>query len=188
MEFNEILNKRCSIREFSTKPVKWDKVLEAIDAACQSPFAGNINNLKFIIVENQDLKNKITECCQQDWIADAPIIVVVCSDETQLTIMYDERGKIYSKQQVGAAIQTFLLKIIDLGLSSCWVGSYTDENIKSCLKIPQKINIEAVLPIGYKSRTCKPKKLRKKPLEEVILWESWKNEKKPKTLKDPTTM
>jgi nitroreductase len=187
MQLDKVTDKRCSIREFSSKPVKYADVLEAIDAACQAPFAGNINNLHFVIVEDQEQKNKITQCCQQDWIADSPLLVVVCSDEAPLERMYETRGAIYSRQQAGAAIENFLLKITDLGLSSCWVGAYTDDQIRAYLKIPENINIEAVLPVGYMSKTCKPKKSKKAPLNNKIFWGSWMTRKKPLKSKDPTT-
>ncbi|MCH7568339.1 MAG: nitroreductase family protein [Nanoarchaeota archaeon] len=185
MKLNEVIEKRHSVREFKEKKVKWADILEAIDTASKVPFAGNINNLKFIIVENQELKNNITKHCQQTWIADAQIIIVVCSDETKLEKMYNERGKIYSRQQAGAAIQNFLLKITDLGLSSCWVGAYSDELIKQVLKIPEFINIEAILPVGYGKGTIK--KTRKAALENIINWEFWGITKKSSRTKDPTT-
>ena len=48
--------------------------------------------------------------------------------------MHGERGRIYARQQAGAAINTLLLKLTDLGLQSCWVGSYDDEKIRELLE------------------------------------------------------
>lgn len=183
MKCIEAIESRCSIRQFSNKKVKWADVLEAIDAANQAPFAGNINNLKFIIVENHDTIQKLTECCQQHWINDANFIVVVCAETRKLTGLYDNLGKTYSKHQVGAAIQNFLLRITDLGLASCWIGSFVESQIKRTLKIPENYDVEALLPIGYPSK--KPKKSRKERLENTIYWETWNQEKKPIGFKDP---
>jgi len=185
MKLDDAINNRASVRSFKDKKVRWDLILEAIDTASKVPFAGNINNLKFIIVQNPDLKNKIAEHSQQDWIADAPIIAVLCSDDSKLEKMYYERGLVYSRQQAGAAIQNFLLKITDLGLESCWVGAYADELIKQLLKIPEYINIEAILPVGY--GRGKPKKIRKAHLENLINWDFWNVKKKPKKRKEPET-
>lgn len=192
MKLDNAINNRVSMRGFTSKKVRWDLVLEAIDAASKVPFAGNIDNLKYIIVQDQDLKDQIATHCQQNWIADAGIIIVLCSDESILEKMYFERGLVYSRQQAGAAIQNFLLKITDLGLDSCWVGAYADELIKQLLKIPEYINIEAVLPVGYGKG--KPRKIKKSPLETKIFWDQWQKKgerqlrgKKPIYFKDAQT-
>jgi nitroreductase len=189
MKLSEAIDKRTSVRRFSKKKVRWDYVLEAIDAAIKAPFAGNVNNLIFIIVEDPTLINKLTECCQQDWVADASYVVVVCSDPHKLEMMYQDKGKDYGKQQIGAAIENFLLKITDLKLASCWIGAYTEDYIKKELEIPENIDIEALLPVGYayKGTGAKKTKPKKASLEKIIRWNSWKTQKKPIGLKDPRT-
>lgn len=186
MKLEKVINKRCSCREFSKRKVRWDKILEAIDAACHVPLAGNSNDMKFLIVQEKETIKKIAYHCQQDWIADAPSIVVVTSDPAILERQYDERGLRYSRQQVGAAIQNFLLRITDLGLASCWVGAYSDEMIKQLLKIPGHVNVEAILPIGKPKN--KPKQSKKPALENHFYWETWNQKKKPTLFKDPTTL
>ncbi len=177
MEFDAIIKKRSSVRSFKSKVAPWDKVLEAIDAANQGPFAGNHNNLKFLIVENKESINKISELSDQLWINESGILVIVCSEEKELAYKYEERGRTYSRQQAGAAIATFLLKIVDLGLAACWVGAYDDEGIKHFLKIPKEANVEAVIPVGYEKEKT-PKK-KKKELENTIYWEKWQALKRP---------
>ena len=105
-------------------------------------------------------------------------MIVVCSDDTHLEDLYGERGRIYSRQQAGAAIQTLLLALTDLGISSCWVGAYTDEFVKQKLKIPQHINIEAIIPVGYEKKMPGDEKKKKKELESVLYWEEWKNSRR----------
>jgi nitroreductase len=185
MKVQDAIESRCSIRKFSNKKVNWDKVLEAIDAANQAPFAGNINNLKFIIIENPKTIQKLTECCQQDWINDSSYVVVVCADTKKLIDLYDNLGKTYSKHQVGAAIQNFLLRITELGLASCWVGSFVDNQIKRELKIPENYDVEAILPIGYSSK--KTKKPKKERLEKTIFWEKWNQSYRPTSFHDPSS-
>ncbi len=179
MEFDSVVNKRHSVRSFKSKKPSWKLILEAIDSATKVPFAGNICNLKFVIIEDKKVIKNLSKCCQQSWIKDVGVVVMVCSDDTHLENKYGERGRLYSKQQSGAAIQNFLLKLVDLGLCACWIGAYTDETARSTLKIPSHIEIEAIIPIGYeKPDKTKPKK-RKQELKNVIFWEEWgKNHKK----------
>ncbi len=185
MNLDKTIDSRRSVRDFKDKKVKWAHVLEAIDATRKGPFAGNNNTLKFLVVQNPKTKEKLADLSDQLWIADASIIIVVCSDDSTLEKIYFDRGERYARQQAGAAIQNFLLKITDLKLSSCWIGAYPDELVKQALKIPAHINIEAILPIGYaKFKTKAPKKAS---LERILFWETWFNIKKPTPFKDPRT-
>ncbi len=185
MEFDEVVEKRRSVRSFKDKKVKWDDVLEAIDAANKAPFAGNVDHLKFVIIEDATMIGKIANFCQQEWVADVGIVVVVCSDNRRLISLYDERGKIYSRQEAGAAIQNLLLKLTDLGLSGCWIGAYADELLEQLLGVPNHIRIEAVIPIGYEK--LKTKAPRKTALQNIIYWGKWNVSKRPAGIKEPDT-
>ncbi|NCN99173.1 hypothetical protein COU62_00765 [Candidatus Pacearchaeota archaeon CG10_big_fil_rev_8_21_14_0_10_35_219] len=185
MNFDKVIDSRRSIRSFKTKKVKYSKVLEAIDAARKAPTAGNTPTLVYIIIENPQLKDKIAELSDQHWIADAGIIVLVCSDDHALESIYFDRGKTYARQQAGAAIQNFLLKITDLSLSSCWVGSFSDKLIKQIVGIPNHIQLEAILPVGYAAE--KPRFPKKGSLEKSLYWEKWFIRKRPTPFKDPPT-
>lgn len=178
MEFDSVIEKRHSVRSFKDKKASWKSVLEAIDAANQGPFADNRNPLKFLIIEEEHTIQKVAELAGQLWINESTILLFVCSDDTHLENLHGERGKRYARQQSGAAIQTFLLKLTDLGLASCWVGAFTDEQIKQHLKIPSHIEIEAMIPIGYEK--VKPtQRRRKKALENSLFWEKWDEKKRP---------
>jgi nitroreductase len=177
MKFDELLKERHCVRSFKPKRVDFGDLLEAIDCALQGPFAGNINNLKFLIIEDEKTIKQLAKHANQTWINEAPAVIIVCSDNTHLINQYGDMGKDYSKQQAGAAISTVILKLTDLGLASCWVGSFSYEIIKEILKIPDQIHIEAMIPVGYEKG--KAKKPRKQELETVLRWENWKNTKRP---------
>ena len=182
MEFDKILEKRFSTRSFKGKAAPFGKVLEAIYSSLQGPFAGNYNNLKFLIVESPETIKKIAHHCQQTWISESKLLVLICSEDTILENHYGERGRVYSRQQAGAVISTLLLKLTDMGIDSCWVGSYSDDLIKQMLEIPQHIQIEAIIPTGFASK--KLQKSNKKSLENVLYWEKWKKNKRPAFFKE----
>jgi nitroreductase len=177
MDFDKVVAKRASVNSFNSKRPSWKNAMLAIDAALQGPFAGNRNNLKFLIVEHPDTIKKIANNASQSWIAQSKLVIVVSSDDSILEEMYGERGRVYSRQQAGAAINTVLLKLVDLGLSGCWVGAYTDEMLRDLLKIPGHMQIEAVIPVGYPAKV--PKKKRKISLDNSVSWEEHDNGRRP---------
>ncbi len=173
MNFDRVVKERHSVRLFSGKKPDWREIILAVDAANSVPLAGNIPTLKFILVSDAAKIARISEACQQDFINSVDYLVVACSDEKLLEKAFPDLSEKYARQQAGAAIQNFLLKITDLGLSSCWVGAFADEIIKNALKIPESVVIEAVLPIGY-SRSL-GKQRRKSSLDSVLFFDEWKN-------------
>ncbi len=175
MDLQKAIEKRASIRKYSDKKVNPEKIIEAIEAANLAPSPGNTSILKFIVVKNEELKEKIAEYCNQDFIKEAPFVVVVCSDPAAVERLYDVRAEKYVKQHAGAAIENFLLKITDMGLACCWVGAFMEDSLKIHLKIPTTNNIEAILPVGYQLVSDKTVQKKKHPLNRKIFFENYGN-------------
>lgn len=175
MDFEKVIKNRRSIRDYSDKDINYDKVLEAVEAANKAPSPGNLQILNFVIVKDKEKIIKIANACQQEFVKSASAIVVVCSDKANAEKMYDERADKYTKHHAGAAIENFLLKITDMKLASCWVGAFSDVTIKNILKIPNEIEIEAVLPVACSSKIAKTEQKPKPELINTIFFEEWKN-------------
>ena len=181
MEFDKVIKERHTARNFRTskRPV-YQQIIEAIDAANHAPLAGNAPCLRYILIQDKEKIRKLAEAAVQDFFENVDFAVVICSDKSFLKKSYYERGEMYQRQEAGAAIENFLLKITDLGLSSCWVGAFSDETVKSILKIPESIEVEAILPVGYEA--IKEKQKSKPNLDTVLYFDEWKNKfMKPKT-------
>ncbi|MFH1711496.1 MAG: nitroreductase family protein [Nanoarchaeota archaeon] len=178
MNIDKAIKERHSARRFSTKKVKWQDIIEAIDAANLAPLAGNIYSRKFILVDDKDKIKELAEASQQSFFQNVDYVVAICSDKTSVVKSYDKRGETYSRQQAGAAVENFLLKIVDLGLSSCWIGAFVDDEVKRVLEIPQQdyenIDVEALLPVAYEMPK-KAEQKRKANLDNVLWFNKWKN-------------
>lgn len=178
MDIDKAIESRHSVRRFSTKKPNWRNIIEAIDAANKAPQAGNIYTLRYILVDNKEKIRKLSEAAQQDFFENVNYIVVVLSEKTSLRTSYDSRAEMYSRQQAGASIENFLLKITDMGMASCWVGAFVDEEIKQILEVPQAIrdnvDVEAILPVGFEMPP-KKKSPRKPDLEMCLWFNNWKN-------------
>ena len=182
MELNKAIENRHSVRKFSNKKPNWRTIIECIDSARYAPMAGNNYTLKFILVDNEEKIDKIAEATQQQFIAKAKYLVVVCSDCSRTKNAYGEKSEIWCRQQAGAAIQNFLLSIVEAGLATCWIGHFVEEHVKRELKIPDNVNIEALLPIGYESE--KPRTRHAKiDLDRILYFNSYGDKKMKRPVK-----
>ena len=177
MKLDSSIEKRKSVRNFKDKKPDWRQIIEAIDFMRYSPKAGNNFALKVILVSDEKKIEKIAEAAQQDFIKQVKYVVVVCGDVDRLENLYPERGKKYLKQQVGAAIQNFLLTLEERKLSTCWIGHFTDEKIKHLLSIPDKMEVEAIFPIGYEKKVGKQKEKSNPELSSLLFFEKYGNKK-----------
>jgi nitroreductase len=177
MELDKAIQNRRSVRKFKSKKPDWRTIIECIDSARFAPMAGNNYTLKFIIVDDKEKIQKIAEACQQRHVGEVHFIVVACSNLSRTSNLYaQESAKIWGRQQAGAAIQNFLLKITEVGLASCWVGYFAEEQIKEILRIPEGIDVEAIFPIGYEYEKPKTKKA-KIDLTRILYFNSYGDSK-----------
>ena len=174
MEFNKVIDKRASIRKFSQKKPKIELIIQAIESASKAPSPGNLQILKYIVIDDQEIKNKIAEYTQQEFTKTAPFIVVVCSDAKDAIRFYDTRAETYIKHHTGAAVENFLLKITEMKLASCWVGAFS-EGLKHILRIPDNINIEVILPVGYPTVSSLEKQKPKPKIYGRLFYNSFRN-------------
>jgi len=183
MDFDKILKKRTSVRRYSSKKVSISDLTAICEAARFIPVAGNIYTIRLIVVSDKESKENIAEASLgQDFVKDASFLIVVCSDLTLLKRSYGTKADIYGRQHAGAAIQNMLLKITELGLGSCWVGAFDENAIKRILKIPDNIQVEAILTLANPLNKEEPKK--KPDLNTIIYFEKYgqktaKSERKP---------
>jgi len=176
MELSKAIQNRRSVRKFSNKKPDWRNIIECIDSARYAPMAGNNYTLKFILVDNEEKIQQISESCQQQFISNTKFVVAVCSKPARTTNLYGKQGEIYCRQQAGAAIENFILSLEEFGLATCWVGAFVEDQIKRELKIPKDVNVEAVFPIGYESE--KPRtKHAKIDLDRILYFNSYGNSK-----------
>jgi len=176
MELNKAIQNRHSVRKFSSKKPDWRTIIECIDASRYAPMAGKIYTVRFILVDNKESIKKIAEASHQDFVSPVKYIVVVCSELSKVLNAFGERAKIYCRQQAGAAIQNFLLKIEDSGLATCWVGDFVEEQVKRELRIPDNINVEAIFPVGYEFMKAKTRRA-KADIDRILYFNNYKNSK-----------
>ena len=173
MNVFDCIRTRRSIRKYKDKPVPWDNIVEILQAGKYAPFAGNIMNCKFIVVKNEDKKKAIAEASvQQYWMQDAPIHIVVVGEPEKAERYYGTRGaRLYTIQGAAAAIQNMLLTAHSLGLGSCWVGAFDEEEIRRLCNMPEHLNVQGIITIGYADEA--PQMPPKYRVEHIMFFEKW---------------
>jgi len=173
MNVLEAVKGRRSIRAFKADEVPAETIERLVDAARWAPSAGNIQPWEFIIVKKQETKRKLAEAALgQAFIEEAPLVIVVCADEMRSSQGYGARGKnLYCIQDTAAAIQNIHLAAYSMGLGTCWVGAFREDEAKKVLKIPAGLRPVAIIPMGYPAE--KPPPRTRRPLKQIMHFETF---------------
>ncbi|MEM4733047.1 MAG: nitroreductase family protein [Candidatus Bathyarchaeia archaeon] len=172
MELLEAIRGRRSIRAFKPQDVPDEVVEQLVDAARHAPSAGNLQPWEFIIVRTLEQKRRLAEAARQAFVEEAPVVIVVCADENRASMGYGTRGKtLYCIQDTAAATQNLLLAAYALGLGTCWVGAFNEDDARKALKLPSGIRPVAMIPVGYPTKT--PAARSRRPLNQIIHHESF---------------
>jgi nitroreductase len=170
MDILKAIKERRSIRDFQKKRIPDELIDKLMEALIWAPSAGNLQSRKFYFVRNDNVKKMIAAAAlKQYFIADAPLVIVGCTD-SRISNKYGERGVyLYSIQDVALSIMGMMLVAHENGLGSTWVGAFREDEIVRCLNIPKHLRPVVVVPVGYPSKIPHPPpRVSKKEAMEVI--------------------
>ncbi len=173
MEVFDAIMSRRSIRKYKDKQVPWDNIVTIMQAGKYAPSAGNLQNWKFIVVKSDAKRKAIAKACMhQEWVETAPVHIVVVAEPEKAERYYGTRGaRLYTIQGCAAAIENMLLTAHSLGLGTCWVGAFNEDEIWRILNLPEEKTVQAVITIGYADEAPEPPP--KYRIEHMMFFEKW---------------
>jgi nitroreductase len=165
--FSAIKDRR-STRLYNKRDVSDNIILKLMEAARHAPSVGNYQPWEFIIVKDKDIRKQITDGCYgQDWMLEAPIFIVACTNSKIAAAIYGERGlRLYGIQSAAAAIENILLAAESMGLATCWVGAFSEIIVSRVLECPEHIRPCAIITLGYGD--FKPAEMPRQNIEEFV--------------------
>ncbi|WP_407308929.1 nitroreductase family protein [Desulfosporosinus sp. SB140] len=172
---------RRSIRKYLDKPVDDELIMQLLESARLAPSGDNTQPWHFIIVKSELKRQKLVEVSNnQKWMLTAPVFIVCVADirsritdNVQMSLNEDS-PQLELKQIIrdtSIAIEHVVLEANNLGLGTCWVAWFTQEEIRPILNIPADKYVVCILTLGYASES--PKDRPRKKLEEMMHYESW---------------
>ncbi len=185
MELSDVIASRRSIRKFRQEDISADTVQLLLNAARLAPSGSNLQPSRFIVVQSQAAKEALGQCTPYKFIVKASVIFVCCADLTAITtrdrrvgelqkegafegvdmdmndpsavspIMDAEAVRAYLSMNVAIAIEHIVLKAVDLGLGSCWLGRFDRDKVKKFLALDESIYPVVLLPVGHPDQSPK---------------------------------
>jgi len=165
-----LLYSRRSIRKYTHKSVETEKIDQLIESALLAPSSRNREAWELVVVTDKEALKQlsISKPGSASMLAEAPLAFVVCGNPIDSDVWVED-----------CSIAAIIIQLAaqNLGLGSCWVqlrGRMYDQEmsssdyVKKLLKLPDHLEIECIISIGYPAENKKTKDKRELSYDKII--------------------
>lgn len=167
--FNELAEKRRSVKVYSDRPVEPEKIDTIMEAALRSPTGGARRPWSFVVVTDKNLLKdlSIAKPGGAAFVKDAPVGVVVCGDPSVSGLWVEDCSIVAVTMQYAAQ---------DLGLGSRWAnikgnefkeGTTSTQYIAKLLGLPENLAVLCIISIGYSGEETVPYKKEEARFDKI---------------------
>jgi len=169
MDVAQAIRTRYSCRNYLDRPVEPEKLLAVLEAARQAPSAKNLQDWRFVVVTDREIRRKLAVAANnQAFIENAGAIVIACTVSDHVMRCGQAVGPI----DVAIAIEHMCLQATELGLATCWIGSFYPDKVRPIVGVPDNVMIVELLALGYPADT--PKEHRREPIDRIVSYDAWR--------------
>jgi iodotyrosine deiodinase len=194
--FMERMRRRRTVRDFSSEPVPYELVENAVATAATAPSGAHQQPWTFVVVSDRELKRRIREAAEEeerrsyesrmpdewlealrplgtDWrkphIEDAPFVVVVFEQAYGLAADGSKVKHYYVRESVGIAVGLLLASLHEAGLATLTHTPSPMGFLREILGRPANERPYVLTPVGYPADGCTVPDLTRKPLDQVLV-------------------
>ena len=114
-DFEEIINTRRSIREYTGEEVSDDDILRILKAGMQAPGSRlGAEPWEFVVIKNKETLEKLSQIKPR--VKTAPVAILLVANIERAFY------KLHWQQDMSAAAENMLLEAVNLGLGGLWNG------------------------------------------------------------------
>ncbi len=169
MNVMEAIRTRRSIRVYTDQPIEEEKLKRVLEAGRLAPSAGNQQIWKFLVVRDKEARAKLAQAANgQAFVGEAAAVIVGCAADTSRVMSCGHPAYLID---LAIALDHMTLAAVEEGLGTCWVGAFSENEVRKVLGIPDHVRVVELLPIGYPQ--SEPPARSRKAFDEVVVWEKW---------------
>lgn len=168
MKLDQILRRRCSVRQFRSRTVESEKLDRILEAGRIAPSACNLQPWRFLVLQSEDALAKVRKAYTRDWLALAPVVIAVCGRRDVAWRRKD--GKSHLDIDCAIAVDHMTLAAVEEGLGTCWVCAFDAARFSQEFALPPELEPIVLLPVGYPLEESDPARhaTQRKPLSEIV--------------------
>ncbi len=150
MEFQQIIQKRKSIRTYADTPISQEVLDHILKVGALAPTSRNLKPCTFHLVQNREVLRKLSKSKKAGaaFAADAGAAIVVAADSEKADTWIEDSS---------IAMTYMMLAAEEQNLGCCWVqihlrtdadGRDAEENVREILGLPEMCRVVGFLALG----------------------------------------
>lgn len=194
--FRNRLARRRTVRQFSTEPVPWQLVEDAVVAAGTAPSGANQQPWTFVVVSDPETKRRIREAAEAeerrnyegrfsdewlraiepigtDWrkphLEDAPYVIVVFEQAYGVGPDGQKLKHYYVRESVGIAVGFLLASLHEAGLATLTHTPSPMGFLRQILGRPENERAYVVVPVGYPAEGATVPDIDRKQRDAILV-------------------
>jgi len=176
MDTFEAINSRRSIKNFDKNhKMTENEITKLLEFAILSPTSYNIQNWRFVVVTEQDLKDELSELSHgQKQVSESSLVIILCADlkswnksperywvnipkEQQKALVdsmknsYDGKSELQRDEAMrscGMAAQTIMLAAKSMGYDTCPMKGFDYDKVAKSIHLPDDHVISMMVVVG----------------------------------------
>ena len=185
MPLMEWLKKVCYVSDFENLAISDELLGRIVSAAMPAPSTADAQPWEMIAIRSAAQKQGLAQAMldshlrpyanqesRRHWVADVPLLIVVCLDHTRAKVRLGERGeKVFGIQDSGFAIQNIRLVALEYGVKSCLLREFDPIAVSQLLELPRHVEPLILVAMGFSN--VEPQELTHLELEDYLHYEKW---------------
>jgi iodotyrosine deiodinase len=194
--FLESMRRRRTVRHFSSEPVPYELVANAVATAGTAPSGAHQQPWTFVVVSEPAVKRAMRRAAEEeerrsyesrmpdewlealrplgtDWrkphIEDAPFVIVVFEQAFGVAPDGTKIKHYYVRESVGIAVGFLLASLHQAGLVALTHTPSPMRFLREILGRPVNERPYVLIPVGYPAEGCAVPELERKPLDELLV-------------------
>lgn len=195
MDTFESINSRRSIKSFDKNhKMTKNEITQLLEFAILSPTSYNIQNWRFVIVTDQDLKDRLSDFSYgQKQVSESSLVIILCADLKSwnknperywINIPEDSRKSLVASirnsydgkfelqrdeamRSCGMAAQTIMLAAKSMGYDTCPMKGFDYNKIANLIRLPNDHIISMMVVVGKATKSASSRG-GQLPLSEIM--------------------
>lgn len=192
MNVYEAAIKRRTIRRFKQKTIPFETLKKIVNTGRLAPSSANLQPIEYVVIDKPDLVEEVFGTLK--WAGyispegnpppgQRPVAYII-------VLANKKKNSGSCERDAAAAIENMILVAMDEGIGSCWLGSIDMDKLRSILKLPEYVNIDSVLALGYSNESPQLEEMKdtvkywkdeagvlhvpKRKLEDILFYNEYK--------------
>ncbi len=138
-----------SFRKCRDETIPRKVIGKALEAGRQAPSPGNVQSVEFVVVEDEDKREMLSDSVNDPRVEEAPTAVIIIGDIERMERRVGDHAYSFSNAEAAMTVQNMRLTAQEEGVYSSWISGFDEDLVADQFGVPTGKSPLGVLIFGY---------------------------------------